>query len=245
MKKKILFNNQYQLIVRNTKDLSEKTYLHFNRKKIIFLSSFFLLILMFFSLFLANSILTQWLHPYLIKDQEDHKKIISIAQTVDVLKKDLQQQVLFIQTLQNIIEEPTAKNKAAQVQLIETLQKYHFSAPIKEGIITANFNKQHQHYGVDIVASKNTPVVAVANGVVLFSGYNEDTGWVMILQHANHYVSVYKHNKKLFKKIGQMVKKEEKIAVLGNSGKLTSGPHLHFELWYAHEAVNPEEYIHF
>ncbi len=195
------------------------------------------------SLFLIHTFLAQWLNPT-YQSQKNREKIVTIAQMTDKLAKEVKQQQFFIQALQNIIEDSTDQNKITQEVWIKKIQKKQFIAPIK-GIITAKFNANHQHYGIDIVAPKNTPIVSIEDGVVLFSGYNDDTGWVIIIQHKNNYVSIYKHNKNLHKKMGDFIKKNEKIATLGNTGKLTSGPHLHFELWYAHKAINPEEYINF
>ncbi len=119
-----------------------------------------------------------------------------------------------------------------------------FFAPIK-GFITNYFNPNTAHFGLDIVAKKDTPIKNIADGVVLLSQWTIDNGFVMLIQHANNTVSVYKHNASLFKKEGDYVKAGDLIAIIGNSGNQSTGTHLHFELWINGVAVNPMEYISF
>lgn len=113
------------------------------------------------------------------------------------------------------------------------------------GIVTDGFNPKLNHFGVDIVAKENEPVKCVADGVVILSSWTLDGGYVMGVQHRGNLVSVYKHNSDLFKNVGNFVSAGEIIAVIGNTGELTSGPHLHFELWHNGNPVNPVEYVAF
>lgn len=113
------------------------------------------------------------------------------------------------------------------------------------GIISSSFDPDHGHYGVDIAANPNESVLATLNGVVLWVAYTLDTGWVIALQHRKGIVSVYKHCGTLLKQQGQQVTGGEAIALVGNTGKYTTGPHLHFELWADGKAMNPEQYIVF
>ena len=122
--------------------------------------------------------------------------------------------------------------------------KFRYVAPLK-GMITARFDMAKKHYGVDIVTSTNTPVKSVDEGVVIFSNWTSDAGNVIIIAHPNHTFSVYKHNQKLLKKTGERVKKGEVIAMAGDTGENSTGPHLHFELWKNNRPVNPEDYIFF
>lgn len=114
-----------------------------------------------------------------------------------------------------------------------------------EGIITDGFNPKSDHYGVDIVAKENEPVKCVADGVVIFSSWTLDSGYVLGVQHRGNLISVYKHNSELLKNVGSFVSGGEIIAIIGNTGELTSGPHLHFELWHNGNPVNPQEYVAF
>ena len=122
--------------------------------------------------------------------------------------------------------------------------KIVFFAPVK-GSISQAFDAKTKHLAVDITASKNAPVKATADGTVIFSGWTTETGYVIILKHAYNYVSVYKHNGNLLKQQGDFVKSGEVIASVGSTGELTTGPHLHFELWSDGYAVNPTNLIDF
>ncbi|MFT7066742.1 MAG: murein DD-endopeptidase MepM/ murein hydrolase activator NlpD [Sediminicola sp.] len=113
------------------------------------------------------------------------------------------------------------------------------------GTITQEYNPQKKHYAVDVVAVTNTPVKAVADGMVIFSEWTADTGYVIILEHKDGLLSVYKHNGSLNKQQGDMVRAGEVIASVGNTGELTTGPHLHFELWNNGGPANPLDYIDF
>ncbi|SFU27252.1 Peptidase family M23 [Pustulibacterium marinum] len=113
------------------------------------------------------------------------------------------------------------------------------------GSISEEFNPQEKHYAVDIVAIANAPVKAVADGRVVFAEWTSETGYVMIIEHANGLISVYKHNASLNKSQGDFVKSGEVIATVGNTGELTTGPHLHFELWNNGYPIDPTLYIDF
>jgi murein DD-endopeptidase MepM/ murein hydrolase activator NlpD len=119
-----------------------------------------------------------------------------------------------------------------------------FFPPVK-GLVTSTFNGSSNHYGTDIAASTNEVVKATLPGTVTMSGWTLETGNVIQIQHADNIISVYKHNAELLKHMGDRVKAGEPIAIVGNSGELTTGPHLHFELWYNGTPLNPQDYISF
>lgn len=114
-----------------------------------------------------------------------------------------------------------------------------------DGIVSDEYNPKEDHYGVDIVGKENEPVKSVADGIIIFASWTLDGGHVIGVQHRAGLVSVYKHNSELLKNVGNFVTGGEIIAIIGNSGELTSGPHLHFELWHNGSTVNPEGYIGF
>lgn len=120
----------------------------------------------------------------------------------------------------------------------------HFFPPVR-GMITNSFNASASHYGVDIAASTEEVVKAVLDGTVLISSWTLETGWVIQIQHENNLISIYKHNAELWKKQGDVVKAGDPIAIVGNSGELSTGPHLHFELWHNMTPLNPLDYIVF
>jgi murein DD-endopeptidase MepM/ murein hydrolase activator NlpD len=117
-----------------------------------------------------------------------------------------------------------------------------FFTPIP-GIVSQSYNTKH--YGIDVVAKANEVVKSVLDGTVIFSTWTIETGYTITIQHENNFISIYKHNSELLKKVGTFVHAGEAIAIIGNSGELTTGPHLHFELWYNGQPVNPEDYIKF
>jgi murein DD-endopeptidase MepM/ murein hydrolase activator NlpD len=119
-----------------------------------------------------------------------------------------------------------------------------FFCPLK-GIITNGFDPAHRHYGVDIVAKQNEAVKTVLDGTILFSTWTLETGYVIAIQHSRNLVSVYKHNSAILKKPGDYVRAGEPIAIVGETGELVTGPHLHFELWNDGNALDPKDYISF
>lgn len=126
----------------------------------------------------------------------------------------------------------------------KSIEQMFFVPPI-QGTTSASFRPDKKHYGIDIIAPRNTPIKAVADGMVITSDWTYDTGNVIAVQHENNIISFYKHNSVLLKKVGSFVNAGEAVAIIGNTGELTDGPHLHFELWYRGNPVNPAEYINF
>jgi len=124
------------------------------------------------------------------------------------------------------------------------ISSFLFFPPLK-GTITSRFDAASKHYGIDIVSNKNESIKATLDGSVIFSNFTAETGYVIAIQHDNSLVSLYKHNSALLKKIGVFVKAGEVIAIIGNSGELSSGPHLHFELWYNGTPLDPMKYVSF
>lgn len=120
-----------------------------------------------------------------------------------------------------------------------------FLFPPVEGIVSGGFEPKSDHYGLDIVSNENEPIKAVADGVVIFSGWTLDGGYVIAIQHRGDLISVYKHNSELLKNVGNFVLSGGIIAIIGNTGELTSGPHLHVELWHKGNPLNPEDFISF
>lgn len=113
------------------------------------------------------------------------------------------------------------------------------------GKISEGYNAEEKHYAVDIVVAKDTPVKSVADGTVILSEWTTETGYVIMIDHGNGLISIYKHNAALTKSQGDLVKSGEVIAISGNSGELTTGPHLHFELWSDGYPINPVKFIDF
>jgi murein DD-endopeptidase MepM/ murein hydrolase activator NlpD len=124
------------------------------------------------------------------------------------------------------------------------LGQYYLLTPLL-GPLSAQFDPTKKHFGVDILGAKNSAIKAVMDGYVISSDWTLESGNTIAIQHANNIVSFYKHNSSLLKKAGSFVQAGEAIAIIGNSGTLSDGPHLHFELWYNGHPVNPTEFINF
>lgn len=117
--------------------------------------------------------------------------------------------------------------------------------PPVNGTISDNYNVKTKHYAVDVVIAKDTPIKSTADGTVIFAEWTAQTGHVIIIEHSQGLISVYKHNATLTKSQGDLVKAGEVIATAGNTGELSTGPHLHFELWSDGYPVNPTNFIDF
>jgi murein DD-endopeptidase MepM/ murein hydrolase activator NlpD len=127
---------------------------------------------------------------------------------------------------------------------IEGIASYFFFPPLS-GMVSTSFRKLGEHFGVDIVAQNDEAVKATLSGTVVFTGWTVDQGYVIQLQHDNNLMSVYKHNSVLLRRQGEKVESGEAIAIVGNTGETSTGPHLHFELWYQGIPVDPQEYMRF
>ena len=121
---------------------------------------------------------------------------------------------------------------------------FFFIPPVK-GIVTNRYSPLQNHYWIDLVAAPNEVVLAVAKGTVILADWTIETGYTIAVQHENNFISVYKHNSKLLKRQGDVVGAGDAIAIIGNSGELTTGPHLHFEMWQNGNTLDPSKFIHF
>ncbi len=156
-------------------------------------------------------------------------------------------------------EIPSSEKEADYVNSIEQAEKYSlasllpnpaptdgvlFSAPVK-GIISEKYQPEIAHHGIDIVSNPGESILATLDGTIVYIGDDINYGNVIHIQHRNGFLSIYKHNELILKKVGDNVVAGEAIAIIGNTGKLSTGPHLHFELWYEGNSFDPEDYIIF
>ena len=201
-------------------------------------------------------------------DIEENSKFIKLRNELNELEKDLEDQIVYTQGLQNMLsgqgleQTPVSpanddKNSSPEkssvvlsdIELKESkftrsLDNQYFVPPVT-GVISAPFNRLEKHIGVDILAPKGTAIKSITSGVVISSDFTVATGNTITIQHPNNLISVYRHNSALLKNRGEKVSAGEAIAIIGNTGELTDGPHLHFELWYNGTAINPENFINF
>lgn len=154
------------------------------------------------------------------------------SESDSILRKQIEQEEKY--TLSVNYKEPTGRD----------LSQIHFFSPVK-GLVTNSFNAKENHFGTDIVAGDNNVVVSALEGTVTMANWTLKTGWVIQIQHENNLLTVYKHNAELLKQVGDHVESGEAVAIIGNSGELTTGPHLHFELWRDGTPLDPEKYIVF
>lgn len=145
-------------------------------------------------------------------------------------------------SLENQLSKEVRNDLSTPTKNSESSIKF-FGSPVI-GVISQEFNAP-KHPGIDIVTTKNETVKACLGGTVIYSGYTRKDGHLLIIAHPGDYLSVYKHNKTLLKKVGRKVQLGDPIAVVGNTGENTDGPHLHFELWYRQTPVNPKKYMKF
>jgi murein DD-endopeptidase MepM/ murein hydrolase activator NlpD len=124
------------------------------------------------------------------------------------------------------------------------ISKFVFYTPLHGSIING-FDASKEHYGIDILGRKDETIQSTLDGTVIFAGWTFKYGYIISIQHDDNLISVYKHNSSLLKKDGDKVEAGESIAIIGNTGKLTTGPHLHFELWYHQKPINPANFINF
>ena len=143
-----------------------------------------------------------------------------------------------------LLEEKLNLSISSNQKKLPSISNIHFFTPLR-GLITNKFNTKTEHLAVDIVGSPNSRISSVLDGTVVFAGWTMDTGYSIYIQHENNLISAYKHNAELLKEVGGKVKAGDAIAIMGNSGELTTGPHLHFELWHNGTALDPETYIDF
>lgn len=206
---------------------------------------------------LNNAMLTDSLRR-VIANQERYVGIINGVISGDLPEYDTTDVVEA--TGSDSIEMPPSREDSALREMVAQEERYNifddgseedqdmanltFFSPIK-GVISGKFDPQTDHFAVDIVAAENEPILAVLDGTVLLSTWSSDEGYVLAIQHMAGIISVYKHNSVLLKEQGEVVRAGEAIAIIGNSGHLSTGPHLHFELWNNGIAVDPESYIVF
>ncbi len=177
-------------------------------------------------------------HPEDNKVHNDSNTAINLQPNNDALSKLSPIEAEFRQKFENGGEDiPLDENTEIQAMI--------FKKPLK-GVISKGFDpKNNKHYGLDIVSKKDEPVLAIADGTVIFSGWTKEAGYVIGLQHPNKLVSFYKHNSVLKKEMGEQVKAGETIAIVGNSGEYTDGLHLHLEIWHNGSPIDPKKLIDF
>ncbi len=187
-------------------------------------------------------------------DINNNVVFIELNKTISNLETQVSDQSTYIDGILNMVVSPSTEEKLNKSSLegsnengyvtLAILDQKSFICPIK-GVIEKSFKVQDKHLGVDIVAPKDSAIKSILDGVVINSDWTLETGNTLSIQHSDNIISIYKHNSVLLKEVGDLVTAGEAIAIIGNTGEMSSGPHLHFELWHNGRAIDPEEYIHF
>lgn len=193
-------------------------------------------------------------------DFESNPKFIQLTKDFEAIQDSIASQQVYIDGIRNLltadgstldIGENVTIKRPVPAATVEQKSKVSVSSsqidlslmsPL-EGLVSLAFNPEIKHFGIDVLAPKGSPIKATSEGHVIMSGWNLETGHTIGIQHKGEFLSFYKHNLKNLKEEGDYVKAGEAIAIIGNSGTLSDGPHLHFELWYNGNPVNPEDYI--
>ncbi len=196
---------------------------------------------------------------------EENSEFIELKSEMDTLTSIVSNQQVYINSLRTLLSGksdtklpniqsissaiPSDNIELTGAQVAETtrslkLDQLSFVPPLR-GTISAKYAPEIEHQGVDIIAPKDTPIQATMQGIVISSDWTLETGNTIIIQHPNDILSAYKHNSALLKNAGDRVEAGEAIAIIGNTGELSDGPHLHFELWYGGYHVDPALYIRF
>ena len=183
---------------------------------------------------------------------EENSEFIQLKSEMDTLTSIVSNQQVYINSLRTLLSgnsdaklpdlqslnKPVLSENVelSSAQVAETarslkLDQLSFVPPLR-GTISSKYAPEIEHLGVDVIASKDTPIQATMQGIVISSDWTLETGNTIIIQHPQNILSTYKHNSALLKKAGDRVEAGEAIAIIGNTGELSDGPHLHFELWY-------------
>lgn len=164
---------------------------------------------------------------------------------MEAVRKDELNEMVLRSREDSLLREKVSKEDKFNIFETEAIASNFVLFPPVNGQISSPYNIEDKHYAVDIVVPKDTPVKATADGTVIFAEWTAETGYVIILEHRQELLSVYKHNFSLIKSQGDLVKAGEVIALAGSSGEYSTGPHLHFELWSKGYPVNPTNFIDF
>ncbi|HMS68011.1 MAG TPA: M23 family metallopeptidase [Saprospiraceae bacterium] len=262
--------DNYRLVVIDDDDLKEVNTFKFNLITLYILISTLLVITGAVAIALIFFTPIKRLIPG-FEITNDNSQYVELRRKVDELEELLQAQDVYNNGLGNLLQgmepgvapaaseedadEDTPSNVkdavtpinnalAEEASKTKELNQFVFASPLT-GTMSAKFDPDIEHFGSDITAPKNTAIKSIMGGIVISADWNVDAGNTVIIQHPRNIVSVYKHNSALLVKTGDVVKSGQAVAIIGNTGKLTNGPHLHLELWYNGYPVNPENYISF
>ncbi len=249
-------SEQYKLLVIKEDDLQEVSSFSFTWTKLyLAIIGVLLLLITLISLLICFTPLRQLVPGYGLP--ESNPAYIELSQKIQDLEQQIEAQNVYTQGFKNMIDNvekdpdfvPSSINETpttiqVQKENINTLHHKYLLSPVK-GTVSHPFDREDSHFGIDIVAPKNSPIVATLGGRIIQSDWSLNDGNVISILHQDNLISIYKHNSVLLKEVGEQVEAGEAIAIIGNSGEQSDGPHLHFEIWFEGQAMDPDLFIHF
>jgi len=260
--KKKLFR-KYRFVIMNDSTFEEKLSFKLSRINVftLFASSGAILILLTV-IIIAFTPLKEYIPGY--SDIEDRNNLYRLSVQTDSLKRIVDATSGYMDSLLMVLSgtddfgkvdyaemnkytnkitesSETGKGISGTSKIYESL---YYQKPL-EGIVVQEFNPSMNHLGIDIVAPEESPVKTVREGTVILARWNYEFGNMIVIQHPGNIVSIYKHNSLLLKKEGDRVQGGQVIAISGNTGEMTTGPHLHFELWINGAPVNPSLFLNY
>lgn len=250
------WKHPYRLVIMDDQTLGEKFSIRLSGWNVVVVVGLLSLLLVVLTTFvIAFTPLREYIPGY--GDVKEKSTIIKLSQKADSLDKIMQMQeqylLKFIRLL-SMTDTSLTTNLISYGRELNTLvvdhsdskvtvQKFFLIKPLENGVLLNDFDIRKGHYGIDLAAKEGSVAVAVDDGVVIFADWTIDGGNTLIMQHSNNLISVYMHNAALLKRKGDVVSRGEPISIIGNTGKNTTGYHLHFELWYNFLPVNPTHFL--
>lgn len=241
------FFTKYKIIVFDEETLGQKAQYRLSKSHVVFYSVFlFVLGIVLFWVLLAFTPLKKLFQETSLEQMTSKQEAGELAKKVISLERQIEANNKYINSLRQILKGENVELPDLDIpqtnETAEKVKKNFLFTPVK-GVLTGKFDPSKNHFAIDIAAKKGDAVMACDDGVVIFSEWSATTGYVLIILHSGNRVSIYKHNSISYKKQGDRVKMGEAIAAVGNTGELTTGPHLHFEYWIDGKPVNPRDYL--
>jgi murein DD-endopeptidase MepM/ murein hydrolase activator NlpD len=261
LQKKLL--TKYRLVIMNDTTFEEKLSFRLSRMNVFILisSSGFLLIFLTV-LIIAFSPLREYIPGY--SNIEDRNKLYKLSVKADSIQQIVSSSSVYIDSLLMVLtgtdefgkpdygkinmlvtgSADEGKNKGKTLQRTNIYESLFYYKPT-DGVVVQGFNPAMNHLGIDIVTPAGSPVMSVRDGTVILARWNHEFGNILVIQHPGNIVSVYKHNSLLLKSEGELVRGGQVVAISGNTGEISTGPHLHFELWINGAPVNPALFLQY
>lgn len=271
-KKQSKWKNKFRLVILNDETFAERSSFRISLLNIyVALSSFVLLLAILIILAIIYTPLKTLIPGY--ANFENNSKVIKINNELDSIAYMIESNGVYLNSFRRMLtasdgtdgnagkdevdeyrtaidlalknNEEIRKGEKKEEKVSVAKKTNKFFIPPVSGTVSAEFMPMKKHIGIDIVAAANSPIKSISDGYVIISGWNLETGNTIGVQHDDSFVSFYKHNSTLLKEEGTFVKAGEVLAIIGNSGEQSDGPHLHFELWNNGNPVDPKDYINF